>query len=153
MDKETRPLIHTTAPDLKVSEALLEEFQEDAEQAKIDGAVAEQLEVQKAARLAAAQGKVDAANRKDARHVAKGSKVKTGRGRGRGRGRGAKQEVAQEPEEEEEAAELKRGGVPVPPGFKGAAKSYTLAATTYHSEDSDASSISVLCSICMKSLC
>ena len=44
MDKETRPLIHTTAPDLKVSEALLEEFQEDAEQAKIDGAVAEQLE-------------------------------------------------------------------------------------------------------------
>ncbi|CAE7605131.1 unnamed protein product, partial [Symbiodinium sp. CCMP2592] len=66
--------------------------------------------VQKAARLAAAEAKVEAAARKD-------------------------------------AAELKRGGVPIPPGFKGAAKSYTLAAATYHDENSDASSISVLYSI------
>ncbi|CAE6943653.1 unnamed protein product, partial [Symbiodinium sp. CCMP2456] len=132
---EKRPPIHTTAPDLKLSEAMVQEFMEDSEQAKISGAVAEQLEVQKAARLAAAQEKVDAAKRKDAKLVAKGSKEPQ-----------HEQEEEQEEEEENEAAELKRNGVPIPPGFKGTAKSYTLPARTYHNEMSERSSISVIAS-------
>ncbi|CAE7674042.1 unnamed protein product [Symbiodinium sp. CCMP2592] len=129
-EESKRAPIHTTAPDLKLSEAMLAEFKEDLNEAKTSGAV------QKAARLAAAEAKVEAAARKD------------------------EQKDVQEQEEEEKepddaikfdwgmkAAELKRGGVPIPPGFKGAAKSYTLAAATYHDENSDASSISVLYSI------
>ncbi|CAE7674058.1 unnamed protein product [Symbiodinium sp. CCMP2592] len=124
MEKEEskRAPIHTTAPDLKLSEAMLAEFKEDLNEAKTSGAV------QKAARLAAAEAKVEAAARKDARIPAEpDDAIKFDWGM--------------------KAAELKRGGVPIPPGFKGAAKSYTLAAATYHDENSDASSISVLYSI------
>jgi len=92
-DKENdkRAPVQAAPPNLRLSQEMVKTHEKDLEEAQAIEAVSEQLEVQKAARLAAAANKVAAAAKKqDPKHVAKGSKVKTGgRGRGRGRGRGA----------------------------------------------------------------
>lgn len=42
---DKRPPVHAVAPDLKISEDALAEFAADLEEARVTGAVAEQLEV------------------------------------------------------------------------------------------------------------
>ncbi|CAE7813178.1 KIF21B [Symbiodinium sp. CCMP2456] len=240
-DKENqqRAPVNPAPANLTLSEDLVKTHDKDLQEARLSEAVAEQLEVQKAARLAAAARKVEAAAKKaDPKTVAKGSKVKTGavKGRGRGRGRGAvsqaepQQEAAEASAEEEEeeaenaediattpkaeaapkakakakgkakakpaaqapaenvvesgkkakpaaqapaenvveskakakpaaqapaenvvetdwdtkATELKKAGIPIPDGFDGSHKSYTLAAKTYNPATPDAGSIGVL---------
>ncbi|CAE7388342.1 unnamed protein product [Symbiodinium necroappetens] len=150
-EMEKRAPVHAVAPDLKISEEALAEFGADLEEAKVTGAVAEQLEVSKAARLAAAQDKVDAAAKKDnTKTVAKGSKIKTAPEPAPERAENSNTDPdgssAGKYDWATKATELKAAGVPILHNFQGQAKSYTLSAAEYHGmgENWDAGSISVL---------
>ncbi|CAE7285609.1 unnamed protein product [Symbiodinium microadriaticum] len=146
IEEDKRPPVHVVAPDLQLSKDALTEFEADLEEARVTGAVAEQLEVQKAARLAAAQCKVDTAEKKNAKTVAKGSKIKTAPEPSPNSTTESDGSNAMKYDWLTKVTELKAAGVPIPENFRGQAKSYTLSAANYHgwNENPDAGSISVL---------